>query len=77
MGEILPLASRTGGRAGTERLRGLPGTGPSVSPRPLSTPVCSEDKAVNAAEVQAAWSSSSGAAACGAQGLTRTCYSTV
>lgn len=72
VGEILPLASRTGGRAGTERLRGLPGTGPSFSPRPLSAPVCTEDKVVNAAEVPGYVELIvKGTAACGAQGLTR------
>lgn len=53
MDEILPLASRTGGRAGTERLRGLPVTGASFVLHPLSTPMCTKDKAVNVSEVPA------------------------
>lgn len=53
MDEVLPLASRTGGWAGTERSRGLPVTGASCILHPLSTPACTEDKVANASEVPA------------------------
>lgn len=49
----MALACRTGEKAGAERSRGLPVTGPSFSSHPLSTPVCPKDKGVNTAEVPA------------------------
>lgn len=70
MDEIPPLASRTGGRAGTERLRDLPVTGASFVLHPLSTPVCTEDKVVNASEVLACMELTVKAAV-GAQSMTR------